>query len=99
MKSHFTLVELLTVVAVIAILASLLLPALRGARKRAYVIACASNLRQLYLATALYDSDNDLRLPPVFGETTGYEAYSYGAWAVPTYRYSLTGGFARQSGV
>ncbi len=88
MKSRFTLVELLVVVAIVGILASLLLPGLDRARKRALVAACASNLRQLYLSTALYANDHDLRLPPVFGETNGYEAYSYGAWAVPTYRYA-----------
>ncbi|NQU09160.1 type II secretion system protein [bacterium] len=52
----FTLVELLTVLAMIALLASLLFPALKGARERAYTVACANNLRQLSTAITAYAS-------------------------------------------
>jgi len=59
----FTLIELLVVIGIIGILASLLLPALGGARRRAHTVACISNLRQLGLALNLYVEDNQNRLP------------------------------------
>jgi prepilin-type processing-associated H-X9-DG protein/prepilin-type N-terminal cleavage/methylation domain-containing protein len=55
----FTLVELLMVVAVIAILAGLLLPVLSRSRQTAQRLRCASNLRQLSLAAQMYWDDNN----------------------------------------
>ena len=54
----FTLIELLVVIAIIAILAAMLLPALGKARLAAQCAKCASNLRQLGMATELYWDDN-----------------------------------------
>ena len=54
----FTLVELLVVIAVIAILAALLLPSLSKAKLKAHNVACMSNHRQLSLAWRMYSDDN-----------------------------------------
>jgi prepilin-type N-terminal cleavage/methylation domain-containing protein len=54
----FTLIELLTVVAIIAILAALLLPALARGKAKAYRIICTNNELQMAQAANMYASDN-----------------------------------------
>lgn len=58
----FTLTELLVVIGVLTILASLLLPALARAKATAAKVVCLNNLRQLQLAWQLYADDNTDRL-------------------------------------
>ena len=62
-RSAFTLVELLAVIGIIAILISILMPALRKARQQANLITCQSNLRQLYTFALMYTNDNNGLLP------------------------------------
>jgi prepilin-type N-terminal cleavage/methylation domain-containing protein len=59
----FTLLELLVVMAIIAVLAALLLPTIGKARERAKRTVCTSNLRQLGSAMLMYTSDHKGRLP------------------------------------
>jgi prepilin-type N-terminal cleavage/methylation domain-containing protein len=62
-RQGFTLVEILSVVAIVAILAALLFPVLARAKSRAKAATCISNLGQLGKATQLYQGSNDDGLP------------------------------------
>src|SRR5437762_11765096 len=59
----FTLIELLVVIAIIILLASILLPTFFRARNKAMQVKCASNLKQIWMATSIYTDDNDDTLP------------------------------------
>jgi prepilin-type N-terminal cleavage/methylation domain-containing protein/prepilin-type processing-associated H-X9-DG protein len=62
-KKGFTLLELLVAIAIIAILAALLLPAIQKAKERGRRAVCLSNLRQLGNALCIYANENDCWLP------------------------------------
>ncbi|MBC8040335.1 MAG: prepilin-type N-terminal cleavage/methylation domain-containing protein [Opitutaceae bacterium] len=74
----FTLVELLTVIAIIGILAAILIPVVGSMRSTARSSGCLANLRQIAAAGQLYANDNQRRLVPI-------SKFSYGM----TWRYSL----------
>ena len=60
----FTLIELLVVVSIIALLVSILLPALSKAREQARVTICGSNQRSISLAMSTYMAEHGDRFPP-----------------------------------
>jgi len=74
-KSGFTLVELLLVIAIIALLVALLLPALNKARASALNVKCMSNMRQYVLAAQMYTNDNKGFLPPYWREERATRYY------------------------
>jgi prepilin-type N-terminal cleavage/methylation domain-containing protein len=75
----FTLVELLVVIALIAILAALLLPALSKAKARAMEVNCAANLRSWGQSFHLYANDHDGYLPHTDDEGRNDPPFTYDA--------------------
>ena len=73
----FTLVDLLAILAVIALLMILQVSAHASAKGRTKVAMCASNLRQLTLALHLYAGDNNCKLPVLVGSASW-------AWDLPS---------------
>ena len=65
----FTLIELLVVISVIALLISILLPALGNAREEAKAISCGTQLRQLQVFYQLYVDDSNGKLLPRYSYT------------------------------
>jgi len=62
-RHGFTLVELLVVIGIIALLISILLPALNKAREAAKDVTCKSNMRQIYLACRMAATENQDYVP------------------------------------
>ena len=87
-SKRFSLIEILVVIAIIGILASILLPVLGKSRKKAFQISCASNIRQVGLAANMYSSDWDGLFPYDYGSSSplkpltknGYMQGVYNKW-------------------
>lgn len=62
-KRGFTLIELLVVISIIAVLLSVLMPALRKVREQARQSSCSARIRQQILALNIYAGENDNKLP------------------------------------
>jgi len=84
MKKHsgFTLIELLVVISIIALLVSILMPALSSARKQARTVVCLANLHQWGQMFYMYSEDND-------GDfiTVGQSSWDHARWLRVMYPY------------
>jgi len=78
-RNAFTLVELLVVIGIIALLISILLPALNKVRRQAAAVKCASNMRQVAQALLMYIGDSRGALPPALVQA-GTTLYPDGWW-------------------
>lgn len=79
----FTLVELMIVIAIIAVLATIIMPKMSGARQKANLNACMQNVRQIGLAMEIYAQDNNGFHTP-YTDGAGHYAFTP-TYLTPTY--------------
>ena len=84
-QAHFTLIELLIVIAIIAILAAMLLPALNSARNTARMAQCTANCKQFASSNYLYSTSFNGYVTPAAYGTGGFNIW-------PAIVWNLTGG-------
>jgi prepilin-type N-terminal cleavage/methylation domain-containing protein/prepilin-type processing-associated H-X9-DG protein len=96
-RGGFTLVELLVVIGIIALLISILLPALGKARQQANALYCSSNLKNVGQLILEYVSENHGYTPYVWNQTSGiWTTYADTLTIMATHKYATTP-FAPQS--
>src|SRR5205809_4683999 len=93
-RRAFTLIELLVVISIIALLISILLPSLSGARRTGQRVACLADLRTIGQGVSIYGQDNEDWFP---GTPGGSGAYLFGApfaWGPAVQRFDFIGPLA-----
>lgn len=99
-RNGFTLIELLIVISVIAILTSLLLPALQKSKQVARTIKCTGNLKQIGFAMCYYLDDNNETFHPTYLSYADYWPAMYFTYlgldkaTTPQQKYSASGVYA-----
>lgn len=87
-RAAFTLIEILVVIAIISLLAAILFPVFGRARENARRSSCASNFRQIGLATVQYAQDYDETMPLFsYAGFGGYDGLDGARWADMIYPY------------
>jgi prepilin-type N-terminal cleavage/methylation domain-containing protein len=87
-KRAFTLIELLVVISIIAVLMSIMMPALQKARNSAKKIICSSNIKNLSQSTLLYVEDNDKHFPTMtVGQDGTYSGSDASFWDDKIFTY------------
>lgn len=94
-RKGFTLVELLVVIGIIAVLISVLLPALNRARASSNSVWCLNNLKQMGIAIRMYAQDNKDRLPIAYWDgwsSPNLEGATDWGWLILPYMKKGAGG-------
>jgi len=85
-KHHsFTLIEMLVVIAIISILASMMMPSLREAQATAIGMSCTSNQKQVVLGLIQYGNDNNSEIP--FSKDNSQSGANLAYWTIPLTNY------------
>ena len=98
-KRGFTLIELLMVIAIIALLVSILLPSLSMAREQGKVAKCVSNLRSIMQFTHMYMENDHERLIPWYRYSNVNPVGPIPGYGVTLYTPAVFGGFQAPIGV